>query len=200
LFTLLWGVPIAFIWDYFAHTDQSWFTPTIFGTRIFGQIPIEDLIWCFFYIYTVIIFYERFFHEKKHTLINPRMKYLAGPFLLLLVVFIAVLLNNDFVLRIPYTYLVFGLTILTFPGLLFLIYYPKFIKPFTIITAYFFPFTLLYELTALHLGQWSFPGTNFIGWVQIFGYRFPFEELWVIMIIGAYGLLAYYVYFNERVT
>ena len=60
------------------------------------------------------------------------------------------------------------------------------------VAAYFFYLTLVYELTALTLGWWSFPSSQFIGWVEIAGIRFPFEEFffWLVLfsawIVSAY--------------
>jgi len=54
-----------------------------------------------------------------------------------------------------------------------------------------------YELTALHLGLWSFPGEHFIGWVDILGYRFPFEEFFFFIVLASIAGLAYYEFFDD---
>jgi hypothetical protein len=47
------------------------------------------------------------------------------------------------------------------------------------------------------LGQWSFPG-KFIGWIDLFGVRFPFEEFLIWIVLGAAGVLAWYELFDDR--
>lgn len=63
---------------------------------------------------------------------------------------------------------------------------------------YFFFFSLVYELTALTLGQWSFPAENqFIGFVEFLGLRFPLEEFIFWIMLGTSATLVLYEFFND---
>lgn len=78
LFSLILSVPLGIFIDYIATIDNSWFVPiSVFPFRLFGVVPIEDLIWGFFLIYSIVIFYEHFLDKGKHELVDRRMKYLA---------------------------------------------------------------------------------------------------------------------------
>jgi len=55
---------------------------------------------------------------------------------------------------------------------------------------------LSFELTALHLDQWRFPG-EYIGTVQIFGLIFPLEEFVIWIILGTPIILSYYELFVD---
>ena len=57
-------------------------------------------------------------------------------------------------------------------------------------------FFLSFELTALKLDQWRFPGEN-IGHVQLFGLLFPFEEFIFWIVFGTPIILSYYELFVD---
>lgn len=68
---------------------------------------------------------------------------------------------------------------------------PRLLAKFLKTSAFFFALYLIYELTALELGQWYFPG-QYVGWVELRGVRFPLEELFFWMILSAFTILALY--------
>ena len=55
---------------------------------------------------------------------------------------------------------------------------------------------LVYELTALKLGQWVFLG-EYIGGVEIFNSQFPFEEFFFWIMISSATCLSYYEIFVD---
>jgi len=198
LFSLVVLAPLWLVWDYLAHVDKSWFVPTIFPFRLFGQLPFEDLFFGFIWIYGVIIFYERFFHSKPHKLVAKRLKYLIYASVILVVAFLALMFTVRDLVVIPYVYVWFGFLFILGPTIVFLCYRQEFIKPFFITGAYIFAYSLLWELTALYLGHWTFTGTNVIGWVEFFSFRLPFEELFFALVVAPWAWLTYYVYFDEK--
>lgn len=59
-------------------------------------------------------------------------------------------------------------------------------------------FNLAFELLALHLGYWTFHG-SYIGMVDVFGYRFPLEELTFLVVLCAPAVVvAYSLYKNWK--
>ena len=75
--------------------------------------------------------------------------------------------------------------------------FPKvFIKIFKVVP-YFFYLTLLYEVTALKLGWWAFPGERFVGWVSFFGAQFPFEEFFFWLALLSAAILSYYEFYDD---
>jgi hypothetical protein len=125
------------------------------------------------------------------------MKYLVGPLAMLLFVFVATVLTNPSLLVIPYAYFWLGVVFAVVPSLTILSVFPRLLSKFVRTAAYFFLLALLFELTALHLHQWTFLGTQFIGWMEIFGFRFPFEEFFYWFVMGAISLLSYYEFFDD---
>lgn len=183
--------------DHLAVLDNAWHVPTIFPFRVFGTVPIEDVVWALLLTYFIVIFYEHFFDKGKHKLINPHMKYL-GYVLVSVVTFLlfSIALSATW-LQISYFYLKGGLVVMLLPVGAFLIKFSKFLGIFLKTAPYFFYVGFLQEVTALQLGHWSFPGVHSIGWVTIFGYRFPYEELFFFLILNAVAVITYFAFFDD---
>lgn len=198
LFSLILSLPLGIFIDYIATLDGSWFVPiTIFPFRLFGVVPIEDLIWGFFLIYNIVIFYEHFLDKGKHELVDTRMKYLIWPLIILMLIFFSLLFTKPELLIIPYAYFWLGTFLFILPTITFISFFPRLLSKYVKTASYFFLLAVLFELTGLQLNQWTFPGQNFIGWVELFGHRFPFEEFFFWFVIGAISVLSYYEFFDD---
>ncbi len=67
-----------------------------------------------------------------------------------------------------------------------------------IMTVYFVYFNLLQELIGLGAGYWSFPNPDVVlGYVSIFHYTFPIEELVFWIILAAPTAASYYELFAD---
>ncbi len=199
LFSILFSVPLTIIVDYIATIDKSWYVPTtVFGFRLFNVIPIEDFIWGFFLFYLTIIFYQHFLDRGQNKIINSRMKYLVAFLGIGLFLFFMLFLFKPGALRIKYAYLWIGLLIVLIPCILFLWKYPKLLPRYLKATSYFFVLAFMFELTGLQLGQWTFPGTNFIGWVEMAHHRFPIEEFFFWFCMSTIWILSYFEFFDDN--
>jgi hypothetical protein len=189
LYTALFALPFSLIIDYVASLNSVWFIPdTIFSLRLFGAVALEQLIWGTLYVYFVLLFYEHFFDRGKHKLLEKRIVWLAALLFIALCVLGLSLLGT---LRIPYAYSLLGFTFIVLPTVVMTISYTKLLPKFVAVGAYFFLFWIPYELVALQLNHWVFPGDQFIGWVSILGFSFPIEELfWFVF--AAPAALTYY--------
>lgn len=198
LFSVIVSIPLATIIDYIATRDGSWYVPiTIFPFRFLGIIPFEDYIWGFILIYLIVIYYEHFLDKGKNELFGKRMKILSVTLLVLLVAFFALLIMKPVLLDVRYAYFWNCALLLALPAIFFLINYPKLIFRYLKASGYFLILNSLHEYVGLKLSQWTFPGNNFIGWVEIGRYKLPFEELVFLLFIGALGILSYYEFFDD---
>lgn len=126
------------------------------------------------------------------------MKYLVWPLIIIVIAFFAILISRPEFLVVKYAYLYIGLIIFLLPAVSFLSFFPRLLSKYIKTASYFFSLNILVELTGLNLGQWQFPNNGyFIGWVELFGYRFPFEEFFFYIILAAIGILAYYEFFDD---
>ncbi|MBS3176595.1 hypothetical protein J4457_05155 [Candidatus Woesearchaeota archaeon] len=202
LFSFTFSIPFAIILDYIMEITQGWYIPSSFFDpyRILGYVSIEQLIWLFLYLYLVAIFYEAFLEKTcTHRLYSSHLKY--GIILLYLIfgLFIIIHLTKHELLEINYFYLKFGIVLGLLPIAVALIKFPRLYTQFLQTAAYFFYLSFLYEVTALVLGQWTFPATNqFVGFLSLGSISFPFEELFFWIILGAMGALSYYKLLGEK--
>ena len=197
IFSLIFTLPMVLAIDYIAGGDMSWYVNSIFPFRILDVIPVEDFFFGFFMAYYTVIFYEHFLDKGKHNLVDKHMKYLIWPFLIIIASVISSYLILGEPITIPYAYLWMGIILIIIPCLTFLSIFPKLLSKYVITGAYFFLLYLTLELTALELNHWTFPGSNFIGWVEIFNYRFPFEELFFWMGLSTISILSFFEFFDD---
>ncbi len=200
LFSFFIGIPLIIIFDFISHYTNTWeIYNTIFGFRLFNYVTIENMLWAFFHLYYTIFFYEHFIDkpEKNKIKILPRMKYILSIILGLFITFIGLYFFSQKTLFIHYFYMFLGIIVIVIPTTIFLVKYPKFINKFTLVTAYFFFFSILVEYVGLKNNIWNFPGNEFIGWVQLFGGKFPFEELFFWMMLFSGAILSFYEFFDD---
>tara|TARA_Y100000034_G_C6889775_1_gene409137 strand:- start:155 stop:931 length:777 start_codon:yes stop_codon:yes gene_type:complete len=198
IFSFIIGLSLTIIIDYIAHFTRSWLVSSMFNFRLLGYIPMEDLILGILYIYFIIMFYEYFLdkHVTKRYY-NKNIKYLIIFLLILITLFFSILIINPSYLNIPYFYLIVGSVMTLLPIIFILLKFPVLISKFFKTTAYFFFLTFAYEVTALKLGWWSFPGNEFIGWVTFLGTTFPFEELIFWIFLSAMAILSWFEFFDD---
>ncbi len=201
LFSLAFGLPVGIVVDYIMELTGGWYIPySIFGSfRLFGFITLDILLWGVLETYLILIFYETFVEQKcTPELYSSNFKYLLILVILALGAFVLLYFYNPFLLNIDYFYLKMGLVMIILPVVSMLLKFPKFWNRFLNMGVYFFIFDFIYELTAVKLGQWSFPAENqFIGIVDIMGIRFAFEEIFFWMILTAMAIVAFYEFFDD---
>lgn len=198
LFSLLVSIPIAFIIELVAFGDNAWTVPTtVFPIRLFGFIPLEDLLWQFLTVYTILIFYEHFFNQKASPEISKRITLMNRILFPLMFLVMLVFLADKTLLSIPYSFLWLGLIFFPIPAILFLAAHRQFLGSFLKVQLFFLYIHLIFELIGLKLNHWIFPGEHYIGWVRLLGQSFPLEELIFVMLIGAIAACSYYEFFTN---
>jgi hypothetical protein len=199
IFALVTSAPFIIFADYIAHLTNQWVVPdTIFAARLLGLVPVEDALWAFFLTYFMIMFYELFLDDRKDDkkVFPSKTKYLAVFFSSILIIFLFLYFFLPSYLYISYFYLWFGMALIFIPIIIELIRKPNLITKVFLTGVYFFFVSFLYEITALKLGWWCFPGQQFVGWVSIFGVRFPFEEFFFYVLLLAMACVSYYEFFD----
>ena len=117
---------------------------------------------------------------------------------IIFLVFLAFLILSPSSLNIPYFYLVYGSIFIFLPIVVRLLKYPQETLRFLPAIVYFFYTALLYEIAALKLGWWDFPGNQFIGWISIVGLRFPIEEFIFFVVLFSAAVLSYYKFVADE--
>jgi hypothetical protein len=180
---LLFGAIWSFSVDYVGEFNHAWGwsanTAFIFPEQFFGVVSLDVMVWAFLWFFFIVAFYEHFATHEFARRISPNAAAVAAVGIALGVIIVWISKISPGVLRFHYPYLVLG--IFSFSPLPFvLLRRPWLVPPLFKIVPFFMLHFLAFELTALHLRLWNFPG-QYIGMLSIFDLDFPFEELfWII--------------------
>jgi hypothetical protein len=196
LFSSLVTFPLVLVFDHIATINQTWYENATLGIRILNSFPIDTFIWTFLYVYFIVAFYEYFFDKDRiKKSFSKSIKYLIYMLIGIVLIFGIIYATNKSLFIIPYFYAFFVLTLFILPPLLIIWRHPKLMKKIIYQGLYFLLLSIIYELVALYANHWSFPG-KYIGFVEIFSFRFPFEEfLWLVFCVPS--ILAIYEYFAD---
>jgi len=200
-FAFIVSVPLSLFFDTLAAINGSWIVPmTVYPVRLFGVATIEIYLFGLLWVLYATLFYKYFLDgSNMMDIMSSRAIYLA-LFSFSLPVYVVAGFSLDYnLLHIPYFYAVSGITFVIAPLIVFLTFHPNFWRKFIIAGSYFFYILTLFEIGALTAGQWTFPGAQFVGTLQLFGFRIPIEELIVWMLLATPSILAYFEFFwNNR--
>ena len=198
-FFALTGTIIGMVFEYSAEVTKTWVFPhSAFPTLIFGLSPIEVPLWLFFWMYFIVMFYEYYLEKDRRVESSRSLIYTLFSAAVLVFVWVCLLPLTRQTLAVPYTYLSFGFAIGLLPLALCLWNFPKLAGKIFFAGIYFFYSSLIYEIVGLGLNIWDFPTEGqFIGWVNLFGFSFPFEEFFFWITLGSMGILAVYEFFDD---
>lgn len=190
---LLIGLGLGFIFDIIASFNNAWNEYSqnlVFNFRIFGFLPVDEPIWFFLFALFIIVFYEHFFEREHKGDVSKYFKSALIPTLTALIIINLVFIFAPSIFLVKYAYFVFA-SLGLIPVIYMLVKYPLLFIKFLKTATFFFVLCLIYEITALKLGQWYFPG-QYVGYVMIGGVIFPFEELFFWMTISTFSVLSMY--------
>ncbi|MBU1036736.1 hypothetical protein KKF32_01705 [Patescibacteria group bacterium] len=192
------GIGLGFIFDVILSANNAWYelgSQLMFNYRIFGFWPVDEPIWFILWALFIIAFYEHFHEREKKGVISKRFQYLAIPTLIALVFVLCIFTVRESIFYFRYAYFFLALPSII-PIVLVIKRYPALFIKFFKTGLFFFMLFLIYELTAVKLGQWYFPG-EYIGWIELVGLRFPFEELFFWMMLSNFTVLSLYEFFVD---
>ena len=202
LASFLFGVLFTFPFDFLAEFNNAWRWPAkenlLFPYLIFGIVPVDVMIWYFFWTFSIFVFYEHFFEHDRSDKISPHFKFALYPILAASAGLFILFAINPNILKFTYAYLLLGLVALL-PFLFIIRREPAFLPKFLKVNLFFIFLYVSFELTSLKLNHWHFPG-QYIGTVNLLGFRFPFEELFFWILMSSTVVLSYYKFFvdNEK--
>ncbi len=196
LAVLVFGGFLGFVFDFIETFNRAWIVERlVFPWRIFGVLPVDDLLGFLLMTWIMVIFYEHFLDDEKNKRISKNLFWALIPLCFLLVVTVFLYWLDPRFLEIDYAYLVGGLVLIAFP-VAFMICKPKLLPKFLMMAGFFFFVWFVAEIVTLKADGWLFPG-QYIGSVNVFGVSFPFEELFFWMLFYAGTITAFYEFFID---
>ncbi len=178
------SVPCVTFFDYLAYINRAWSVQTVFDWRLFNMIPIEDYLFTAFACFAAVAAYRVFQALAKVTPVN--INAVMRFFLAACVASCALVLLSEVApgfVRIRFYYAWLDLTVFVVPVAAFLLRNPSFFNRFVRAAPFVFVLMFVYEITALKLGMWSFPSTDYIFSWNLLGVRFPIEEMLAWMVL-----------------
>lgn len=191
---IILGLGLGFPFDFVAEYNNAWgwgadfFLPAHF----FGVVSLDVLVWFFLWVFLVVAYYEHFIEHDRTKRISPKAKWVAVAGLVISVLVILLWKVAPLALTFDYAYATLG--IMTFLICAFLLTKnTRLIEKILKVLPFFVFMYLAYEVTALHMNLWTFPGA-YLGSVKIGSIEFPLEEL-VVWIIASSAIVATYYEF-----
>lgn len=192
------GTPFLMCLDLIFYLTNQWYVVSSFSTRLFGIVAWDDAIYFFLWVYFPVLFWEYFFEKQNHEpLFGRRMLKLTAMFVFVSIGILATYLYTPHLAQIPYFYLNSTILFIIIPIIIGALVNPKLEVKFLATGVYFAFNSIIYEVTAIALGQWYYPSEQFVGWVEILGQRFPVEELVAWVLLGSTAILTWYEYFDD---
>lgn len=193
---LVIGLGPGLIFDIIASYNTAWAeapSQLVFKFLLFGFLPLDEPIWFFLLALYVLTFYEHFFERESKGKLSLRFSKFLLTMIILLLLTVFLVIFFPAVLSFGFAYAlvaaVFTLIMLFFARKT--LFKKELLVRYLKTTVFFFFLYLVYELTAVHLSQWFFPG-QYVGYVELANIRFPFEELFFWMLISTVLILAVY--------
>lgn len=197
-FSLLVSIPVAITVELIAFWDHAWIVPqSLFQFRLFGFSSVENYLWQFLTVYTILMFYEHFCNRKFQQKSSKKIWIMNLALYSLTFVVSILFVTQSPLLHISYPYLWFCIPFFIVPVTLFLGKYPSFFMSFMKVQIFFLYIHTIFEIIGVKLSHWIYPSTHYIGWVTLLGQRFPTEEFVFVMLLGAFAACSYYEFFTN---
>jgi hypothetical protein len=188
------GVFLGIAYDLIVELNKVWvihYSIFPFGVIVLGDTPLGDFFWAFLILFSSITFYEHFLDDEKEPGLS---KHCAGGVGVSLIIFLMAVLfsfsSSASKLTNQDAYTILG-SLSIVPLLLLLISSSKLRYKIAWLTLFFFVLNLTFEITAILLNQWSFPG-KYITMIGGFGIYFPVEEFIFWILLGIPSLIVCY--------
>lgn len=177
-----------------ARLANAWDVQSIFP-RIFGLVPLENMLFAFLNFFWGLSFYEYFVnkdHRQRH--ISKYFKFLVG----LYVVFAGIVFSLYFYdsTTVSLQYMILAVIILFVPAVLIFSHRPQLIKKTIVPTVFFALVFFVYEIVSLLVGSWWWPG-EYVFPVMLFGYTFPIDDVIIWYFVSTPVLIGGYEFFAD---
>jgi len=194
--TLIFGTINGFFFEFIAEFNYSYSVISTVFPKILGIVPVDNILGHTMMALLTFTFYEHFINTRKSSSISSRSKYAILISLSSTTIILFMFIYNRNLLLFHYSYFYMGLAAII-PAVILGIKKTYLIKDMAVTAIYFFFLYLSLELLAVSNNWWIYKG-KYIGWVTLFNYSFPFEELFFWMLFYAASLVSYYKIFIDR--
>ena len=193
------GGLFGFFFDFIVTYNQGWFVSgLIVPIRLFGFLPVDDLLGFLLMTLFIIVFYEHFLDDYKLKNVSPNIYGAVKPALFISILLLASYLIFEKSITVLYVYLITGLLAvskLIRVGMAKTSYLPRLLY----LSIFFFFVWFALELICLRNGGWNFSG-QYIGMVTVANLNFPIEEFVFWFMLYAATIVAFYEYYEDSLV
>lgn len=187
--TLLFAPPIELA----SRLANTWDVQSIFS-RLFGLIPLENMLFAFINFFWVLSFYEFFIDHDRSKSISKKLKYLIGLYCLFAaIIFIFYFYDKNL---ISLNYFQIAVPTLIVPSAIIFIKNPRLLKKVILPTIFFAVIFFVYEIVSLKIGSWWWPG-NYLLSFQISDKVFPLDDVIIWYFLSTPALIGSYEFFTD---
>lgn len=194
IFSLVSAVIFAPPVELAARLANAWDVQSVFP-RMFGLVPLENMLFAFLNFLWALSFYE-YFIDKDHIQqsVSKYFKFLIG----LYVIFAGVIFSLYFYdpTTISLQYMVLAVIILFIPAVLIFWHKPLLIKKTLIPTLFFALVFFVYEIVSLLVGSWWWPG-EYVFPITLLGHIFPIDDIIIWYFVSTPVLIGGYEFFID---
>lgn len=183
----------AFAVELISRLRYAWDVQSILP-RLFGIIPLENIIFAFINFFWVLSFYEYFIDKDTTKKISNKFRYLVYIFLIFSIIVFFIYFYNSSWIGMDYVWV--GIMILLIPSIAIFSKNIKLLKKTIIPVLFFFFVFFVYEIVSIMIGSWWWPG-NYICPINFFGYVFPIDDIIIWYIFSTITLIGGYEFFAD---
>lgn len=193
IFSIISTLLFAFAIELSSRLANTWDVQSILP-RLFGIIPLENMLFAFLNIFWVLSFYEYFVDRDTATKISGKFKYLIILFCLFSLIIFSLYFYNPDIIRL--NYFVMAVIILIIPSIIIFSKRPRLLKKTILPTLFFAIVFFIYEIVSLKIGSWWWPG-EYIKTFTLFGKVFPLDDVIIWYFLSTITLVGGYEFFAD---
>jgi hypothetical protein len=183
----------AFAVELSSRLSNSWDVQSVLP-RIFGILPLENILFAFLNFFWVLSFYEYFIDKDLTKKVSRKFKYLIGIFGIFSLTIFSLYFYNPNIISMNY-YVVAIITLIV-PSLIIFSLNPRLLKKTFVPVVFFAVVFFIYEVVSLLIGSWWWPG-EYLFPIKIFGEIFPLDDVIIWYFISTISLIGGYEFFVD---
>ena len=192
VFSIVSTILFAFAAELSSRLANSWDVQSVLP-RIFGILPLENILFAFLNIFWVLSFYEYFIDRDTSSKMSKKFKYL----ILILSLFslsIFILFFNGIDISMNYYFL--AIITLLIPSVIIFSKKSSLLKKLILPVLFFAIIFFIYELVALKIGNWWWPGEYLLP-VNFLGQTFPIDDVIIWYFLSTIACIGGYEFFMD---
>jgi len=193
IFSIVSTFLFAFAAELASRLANSWDVQSVLP-RLFGLVPLENILFAFLNFFFILSFYEYFVDKDTTKKISKKFKYLIVMFSLFSLIIFSLYFYNPEIASMNYSTL--ALITLIIPSIIMFSFNTHLIKKSLLPVLFFAIVFFVYEVVSLKIGSWWWPGEYLLP-VKLFGKTFPLDDVIIWYFLSTFALIGGYEFFAD---